>query len=329
MPLGKPTSDGEILTGSRHYSGKPNPLGEVRVWNCPSCGKRNETQLPEHGCAHCGAGDQRLGKAGNPARTEAAGTGQPARGPLLQVAASTAYADVPTDTRIARPLRDVPAASVRILRLIEYLVVPGKDVTWTLRNSLVGTLHFDWGQLTGTIVDSCDANQEDRLRLAKMQPGVWLGNEMTMRGREVKGIGSQPPLGANALDARVVAYNDQRSSLESEYHLIRERLKEPLMSPTPPDTGPAFTRDQEVMAQQIRATGEYFGAGYKLCYTLALALQSIAEELAANIEPEKFLTREEALSLANALMAQIPAEWNPEPPDTDAEEIPPQTIGDM
>ena len=92
--------------------------------------------------------------------------------------------------------------------------------------------------------------------------------------------------------------------------------------PDRPDTGPAFTKEQHHIAVALANRRE----GMKLCYTLALALQGIAEELAANMEPEKFLTRDEALQLANALMQEIPAEWQGDAAET---EIPPQTIGDM
>jgi len=57
------------------------------------------------------------------------------------------------------------------------------------------------------------------------------------------------------------------------------------------------------------AEGVWQLGGPKLCYTLALALSTIAEELAGNSEPEKFLSSEECVALAQALMHLVPPEW--------------------
>ena len=71
-----------------------------------------------------------------------------------------------------------------------------------------------------------------------------------------------------------------------------------------PQTGPAFTGEDAEMARGIARA-----YGLKFAHTLALALSQIAPELEANMEPEKFITSEECLRLASALMQLIPADW--------------------
>lgn len=85
-----------------------------------------------------------------------------------------------------------------------------------------------------------------------------------------------------------------------------------------PDTGASYTHDDALTARRLFSVG-----GHRLCYTLALALGGIAEELAGNSEPEKFLSREECLRLASALLAIIPPEWQ-----GDQAEPPPPAPGD-
>lgn len=282
MPIGKPTPDGEIVHGSRHYSGGHGSLGRVGMWSCPSCGKQNDGQPLEHGCLHCGAGDQRQGRAG-----------QVEEQPVAKVTAPTVPDRRQLGDTVARSVPPAaPLPSTRILRLLEYVIAPGQDADETLRRSLVGRMTFPWGTLTATIVDSCDSRQEDLLRLARMQPGVWIGNPTT-----------PTPLPPGFISRE----EGERRALE---YFEREHQKDVRKRMEPPDTGPAFSVQDEQIARQLELLG-----GYRLCYTLALGLQSIADE--AGTDPTRFLSTESCLSLANALMQQVPAEWleGAEPPE--------------
>lgn len=306
MPLGKPTDDGDIVPGSRHYTGTPHPLGAVATWNCPACGKQNDGQKIENGCLHCGAGDQRQGRAGAQAGAAAATrsapvTGSPPPGAGVEPSRRPYVEEMGRDPH--EPMRARKEAGERILRLVEYLITPGHDADLTLRNSLVGRMDFAWGSLTATIVDSCDARQEDLLRLARRQPGVWVGNQDAMN--QARPTAQQP----------FVAEEGRATRLFPAYlhHELQEQKEQMEM----PQTGPPFTTGDQALAERIVLLG-----GLKLAYTLALALQTIAEELVGNMEPEKFLTREEALALANALMSQVPEGWNPQPEEGTGEEQP-------
>ena len=89
---------------------------------------------------------------------------------------------------------------------------------------------------------------------------------------------------------------------------------------SPPPTGPSFSVDQGALARSIRNVS---GADYALINTLALALQSIAQELGDG-QNGQFITEQEALQLANALMQQLPAEWQPE---AEVGPVSPETLG--
>ena len=168
----------------------------------------------------------------------------------------------------------------RILRLLEYLIAPGQSNDEGLRRSLVGRAEFPWGTLTATIVDSLDARQEDLLQLARRQPGVWIANPDAMRG----GVTSPVTL---RRDTQPVA---RRSHMDTP--------------PAPLDLGTSVPRSVLDLAHAITNLG-----GYKLAYTLALALDNIAIELAETNEPEKFLTGDACNELAQAFMQQIPPDW--------------------
>lgn len=96
--------------------------------------------------------------------------------------------------------------------------------------------------------------------------------------------------------------------------------------PPMPSTGPSFGEEEAKFAAFIAET-----YSLRLAHTLALALSQIAPELAANMEPLKFLSDQECLALANALMQRIPDDWDPQPPPApaaDESDAPPQTLGD-
>lgn len=297
-PVGKPTPDGEIEKGSRLYSGRPAPLGVLSVWSCPACGKQNEGRKPEQGCAHCGAGDQSKGKAGGSTAVERV------HAPMRPLPDAPSRLPEPRTGSAGNAEVRGPVEPLRILRLIEYLIHPGQDADATLRRSLVGRMEMPWGTITATIVDSVDSRQEDLLRLAHRQPGVWMANPEAMHEKT-------PPRD------RVRIQTAAQWAAESTFaaaDLAEEEHRYAMENPTPPDTGPSFTPDQAKIAQTI-----VLGYGYRIANTIALALSAIAEEVAGNMEPEKFLTREECLQLANALIQQLPDDWTGEPAPEEAQ----------
>lgn len=309
MPVGRPDPDGDgVISAHRGYRGKT--LGPVVAWECPSCGKKNDGRQPEQGCGHCGAGDPHKSRAG--AAQESPRPAAPKvvpRRPALQPDTLSALEPPPPQVQqlMGHAGQFKQQDPLRILRLIEYRIKPGQNIKDVLRRSLVGTMDMGWGTITGTIVDSIDANQEDRLRIAHLQPGVWVANQYAMELQE-KGIKDDPP------HERAIPYNQAVGKYLQEFDAAHNAMQEKLMPestqpppPPVPDTGPAFSPVQFSQAQAILTIG-----GVKLCYTLALALQSIAQELEGNSEPEKFLSAEEALQLANALMQQVPENWTGE-----------------
>lgn len=296
MPVGRYNDDGEKVGTPRKYGGKPDPLGAPVIWNCPACGGQNEGRRPEQGCGLCGSGDPTLGKAGTvEVRTEGP-TGRQAAPPHTVLPAAMRSGGKPAP----RSSLEQSQPAEKVYRLLEYVIRPGQNADEVLRRSLVGTLRFPWGTLTGTVVDGIDGRQEDLLSLARRMPGVWLGNQEAMQMKQDKKFTYSPIPSGTYLRNAEIPLGD------------KSEVRVPPTSP-PPDTGPAFTTADQDLALGILQLGDrgYVG-GLKLCYTLALALQSIAEELAANQEPEKFLTYDEALALANALMQQIPEDWQPE-----------------
>jgi hypothetical protein len=215
---------------------------------------------------------------------------------------------VPLD-RAGAPLPSVvlPAAATKIYRLIEYVITDPGAGAEVLRRSLIGRLTFPWGAITGAIVDTLDGTQEDRLRMARMQPGVWVGNtaaSVTDR--------SGPPTPATIAQVKALMDNGlthyEEAAIAEHY-----RTKETPMEL--PDTGPAFTSEQARFAHALYDLAESItpGRGYAFVHTLALALSNVSVELDGNMEPEKFMPSAAALQLANALMQLIPEDWNPQP----------------
>lgn len=268
----------------RAYRGRPDPLGALPVWDCPGCGMQNDARRPEEGCVHCSAGVP--GVAGEP----------PER-------ASTPERSVPdTSPRRAEPKRDrdagqaAPSQGSKVYRLLEYTVLPGHEEAFEhgLRNSLVGRYGFAWGQIIATIVDSVDSRQADLIGLASRQPGVWLG-----------GPGAAVPQGPR----RTLPYGTAagRSFTQPHSRQAEEAFRVAAQSPTPP-TGPAFDEHDTKLATAIVEI-----AGFAACYTLAMALNSFAAAVEGEtMEPEKYLTAQECLSLANALLSVIPEDWQPD-----------------
>jgi len=292
-PVGKPDADGDIVRGSRHYHGRT--LGPTTVWDCPACGMKNEGRTPEQGCAHCGAGDPTKSKAGVEP-TAAAPVGRELTTPRTASTPVTRTVGIPD-----APRPSVEPQLIRVLRLIEYLIKPGENADITLRRSLVGRMDMSWGTLTGTIVDSLDDRQEDLLRLARRQPGVWVSNTTAMEqaDQQDKGHGGMVPGSAHLIPSQYAQVGTVKFNPFAAAAHERERKSMDM-----PQTGPAFTADDAAIAKNIVRLW-----GLKLAHTFALALSQIAPELEANMEPEKFITSAECLRLANALMQLIPTEW--------------------
>lgn len=70
--------------GSRHYQG--GGLGQVGVWNCPSCGESNDGAL-DAGCVHCGAGSARASRP----ETRTAAAPPPPEDPTMKTTLQLAY----------------------------------------------------------------------------------------------------------------------------------------------------------------------------------------------------------------------------------------------
>lgn len=301
MPVGRPSPDGDgIIPASRHYRG--NTLGPAGPWKCPACLKQNEGAV-EKGCVHCGSGDPNKSRAGGPPKPTV-----PAVRPDADDGAGHVRPVPPRprpDLSEHRPT--LPPATLRILRLIEYVVKPGQNADDVLRNSLVGRMEFAWGTLTATIVDSADLRQEDLLGLARRQPGVWLANPNATVLQAALSLGK-----VNATPSPFSRADEDRIKADLQV-LEVERLKK-MSTPLPPaelpdsritpDTGISFDINDKNLAWEIIQL-----VGYKVAHTLAVALGSVAGELDQSGDSEKLMTSQEATQLANAILFLIPDEW--------------------
>jgi hypothetical protein len=285
-PIGKPTEDGNLVHGARHYAGKT--LGPSGPWKCPSCQVQNEGAI-EAGCVHCGSGSPAKSQAGNPARVIDVPVRHQVTTPRLATPAGTASVGNAEERRSLSPLV--------VTRILQYVCTPGKEAAMLhgLQRALVGKYAFDWGTITAAIVDETSQRQEDILGLANRQPGVWLGGPLTPQTGDFL-TGYQPPF----------AEAPGREESLGAPPLVG-RIHRPM--PETPATGPNFTQDDVEAADLIVRS-----FGLRVAHTLALALSSIAPELEGNSEPQKFLSSPECLRLANALMQQIPDQWKGEPP---------------
>lgn len=185
-------------------------------------------------------------------------------------------------------------AETRVYRLIEYVFTSPRQMEATLRRSLVGSIQMGDARITATIVDTIDAQQQDRLQLARRQPGVWLAKPDLM---EEGGPRVRTDQGSSTLPASTTHYSPAFIAAPPAGVVRGHEM-------VTPNVGPSYSRETQQLAEQIIGLG-----GYRLAHTLALALSSITQELDANAEPEKFLSGEEALQLATALMQLIPSDW--------------------
>ena len=124
--------------------------------------------------------------------------------------------------------------------------------------------------------------------MAGRQPGVWLGGPNYMAHQ-------------HEYTLRTVQATELPRDLERVAPLYQE--KQVVQEQQPP------TADEHNMALLILGAGDY-----RLCYTVALALQIFAEQVEhGSMEREKQYSSEECLRLAQALMDLIPADWDPQP----------------
>lgn len=276
--------------------GPQHGLGRLTVWDCVACGLKNEGRTPEQGCVHCGAGD--------PAKSQ---PGSASSVPSLSAPVDPSPARTPQKAdRDAGHAAASVVPAMRILRLIEYLILPGRDSDVLLRPSLVGRVELAWGTITATIVDSCDMRQEDLLGMARRQPGVWLANPDAMRPQQPQQVAGFESRRALVDRPRTPLVVGKVGSLPSSTDIARKEREMP-------DTGPTWTREEGAFAHMLAV-----GQDFRLVNTLALALSSIAPELEGNSEPEKFLSAQECLRLANALLHQIPDDWRGDGVEDDA-----------
>lgn len=254
-------------------------LGDPSVWDCPACGAQNSGRRPEQGCEHCGAGDPLQSRAGSPV------TGSVRPGDDLPAGIQ------PRVSEPARPAPVIRPEGQRLYRLIEYALHPGADISEVLRRSLVGSLPMQWGTLTGVIVDTLDPQQEDRLKMARLQPGVWLAHPEAIHEAP------RAPQQIVVHPAVVGRMTFRESNLREAPQMIT------------PDTGVPYPRE---IADGAASLLQWFGP--RFCYTLSLALSNVAPELAAIDEPERFLPMAECQQWAQALLDVVPPEAAPPGP---------------
>ena len=255
--------------GSRF--GRHGTLGQAAVWDCPNCGEKQIGRRPEDGCGSCGVG--------TPAHTPPA--------PKLSASTPTASTEVPSATPLwtgdsARGFERVQPETHRIYRLIEYTFQPGASVDAILRRSLIGRMDLGAVAITGCIVDDLTNLQQDRLKMARMQPGVWSGKQLADEG-------SRPVLGWVPPDFQ------------------REFLPRKVPTMTPPttiDPRPfGFSWDQ-VPTPLLRV--------------IHLGLIAVLEELPTK-PSEEYLSRAQVVAIISEIEALLPPEDAPVPTPEDQE----------
>lgn len=292
MPVETGRSDGEF---TRHYRGGTH-LGTALQWDCPACGVKHETATApiEHGCSACGAG--------------VPGTAGPPRSP----AASAGTPSVPQPTRPepgpparaperARPVSlAAPEGQQTVYRILRY----SGSKAWietTLRHSLVGYMDLGAGMITAAIVDSIDRRQEDLLGMATRQPGVWMGGPPDGPVRLRAGPDWRPenPTGGGERGVAPLA-----SRLTSPVTSITETSPVPNLNPHP-----VVDLEEQKIADVLHQ-----GVADVGCYTIAMALTQFATVVEdETMERDKYWSPQQCLGVANALLALIPKDWNPEP----------------
>lgn len=286
MPLG--TDEGNPRHG-RNRGG----LGEPLIWPCPACGEKNEGRRPEEGCVHCGSGVPKVQEAPAPAPVKAA----------------KVEALGPTSTFRFEPKPAAPALK-RILRLIEYEFDTPEALESTLQRSLVGRVNLGNLRITGCIVDDLSLTQEDRLRMAKMQPGVWLGQrEQTQRSvasllelggfesRRASRASENPTGGGESGVAPHPGVFDREAYLREQYRGMQNIYAPPKEELQP--MAPTFTVRASLAISAIATFPPYVQR------TLQLALM-VAMEQFADLDPEEFLTQAEIAQVLSWLEVALP-----------------------
>jgi hypothetical protein len=196
------------------------------------------------------------------------------------------------ERRGGRIQESVLTAPMVVTRIIQYVAKPGKDaaLVLTLRQALVGRYEFDWGTITGTIVDTVHPRQEDLLGMANRQPGVWMGGPRDVgRSSYQETTMAEPPKTA-----------PPTPPLE---------VPPPAPGMTVPDQGPAFDDTDAALATGLITMG-----GYEFAYTIAMSLQSFVSAIEAEtMERPRYLTPDRCLRIASAILHYIPDDWNPAP----------------
>lgn len=297
-------------------------LGQPTLWNCPGCGKKVEGVRVEMGCPHCGAGKPQEAPPATPprppdtirnptdiARAIPPKAQPPVRPPLMQPSVSATAA---TPSRRKGPDEGERAVEpLRVLRLIEYLIADDANLGVVLRNSLVGTINMGWGSITATIVDDATDRQEDLLRLAKRQPGVWLANPEAMEARAAR----------QALDARpgppAALVAQLREHARSRAREIALPVQDVAADAADHYAKLGATRaaggdmDPDEIARLVQALTELLDD--RTLYTVALALTSFAPALADTDEPDRVLAMADCEALGAALLARVPDDTVQEP----------------
>ena len=293
MPVGR-TEDQDDGRPLRSYRGKPQPLGLLTEWQCPSCGEKVSGQVYEAGCPHCG-----VNTPGNtpPIREPQPLTedhpGLQSHAPRVGVTPATASAGKPGDLRSSAP-------AYVVTRIIQYICTdPAQQANMelTLQRALVGRTGFAWGEIIAAIVDDISPRQQDILSLAKRQPGVWLGGP-DMNDRYPLQVLHVPSPGP----APATVWYEEAPGRE-EAHPGKPFIGSTGMDmPEMPSTGPEFSRMDAEMARVLLQA-----CGVRVAYTFALALQSLAA--ASDDSDPLVLPAVECYALANAIMQLIPAEY--------------------
>lgn len=300
--IGRGEDDGRP---GRQYRGKPQPLGSLTEWKCPSCGG-TVSQAFEMGCNLCGAGqpDTRPVQEPQPRQLTEDSPGLQSHAPRVGATPTTVSAGKPGNLR-----PEGVGAALVVTRIIQYVCKPGQEAAMeqTLQRALVGRVGFAWGEITAAIVDDVSTRQQDILSLAKRQPGVWLGGPDKETRYPLMRMDVSRTGGAAAGD-RVLQQ-------------VMQHMVPPMIGGmggagmTLPDQGPEYSRMDDEMARVLVQA-----CGVKVAYSLALALQTFA---AANDNSDPLVIDQQACyALANAIMHYIPKEYvepelPPPPPPND------------
>lgn len=299
-----------VVPGSRFSRHRLEGVPQQFAWACPNCGTEQTGKI-EAGCTNCGSG--KPGEAPATGEQERA-VGRAATPPSTEVQPVTRSGGTPEHAPVER------SKVHKVYRLIEYVFATPEAVQETLRRSLIGTVSMPNVTITGCIVDDLSMQQEDRLRMARMQPGVWMGasnpemildpSRLQLGGFDSRQAGRAPENLAGSEERRVAPSPGTIDLIKQDMAKAVDTIERKAAWGSMTDTDPI--------------KGHLGALPDKILRSLGLALLVAIAQFPEQEDPE-WLSQQEAGDLAEWIQGQVPpteeeTRFAQEPPPTSPED---------